>query len=62
LPGGGELLIVAMTANAFAEDRERCFAAGMNYFATKPIDPDLFLNTLLTGLRAQRAKGLGRSS
>ena len=62
LPGGGELLIVAMTANAFAEDRERCFAAGMNYFATKPIDPDLFLRTLLNGLRAQRAKGLGRSS
>ncbi|MEN9480513.1 MAG: hypothetical protein RLZZ298_1908 [Pseudomonadota bacterium] len=62
LPGGGELLIVAMTANAFAEDRERCFAAGMNYFATKPIDPDLFLRTLLNGLRAQQAKGLGRSS
>jgi signal transduction histidine kinase/ActR/RegA family two-component response regulator len=57
LPGGGELLIVAMTANAFAEDRERCFAAGMNYFATKPIDPDLLLNLILTGLRAQRAKG-----
>jgi CheY-like chemotaxis protein len=45
-----------MTANAFVEDRERCIDAGMNYFATKPIDPDVFMNIILTGLRAQRAK------
>ena len=56
LPGGGELLIIAMTANAFAEDRERCLAAGMDYFATKPIDPDVFLKILLTGLSRQRTR------
>jgi CheY-like chemotaxis protein len=56
LPAGDELLIIAMTANAFVEDRERCIDAGMNYFATKPIDPDVFMNIILTGLRAQRAK------
>ncbi|UPW16990.1 PAS domain S-box protein [Agarivorans sp. TSD2052] len=30
--------ILAMTANAFAEDKQACFSAGMNDFITKPID------------------------
>jgi osomolarity two-component system sensor histidine kinase NIK1 len=32
------VIIIAFTANAFEDDRSRCFAAGMDYYINKPLD------------------------
>jgi len=45
-PRLGGLAVIAMTANATVEDRQRCLAAGMNDFETKPVVPDRLYRTL----------------
>ncbi len=47
LPGWADRPIIAMTANAFAEDKARCFDAGMSDFIAKPVDPEQLFEKLL---------------
>jgi two-component system sensor histidine kinase/response regulator len=46
-PRYDSLPIIAMTAQAMAEERDQCLAEGMNDHITKPIDPDLLYRTVL---------------
>ena len=56
LPGWADVPIVAMTANAFQEDREACLAAGMNDHMAKPVDPELLLAMLGRWVRTSQSE------
>lgn len=45
-PDAKEIVIVAMTANAFAEDVQKAIDAGMDGHIAKPVDMKLLCNTL----------------
>ena len=50
-----DLPIIAMTAHALVEERQRCLEAGMNDHVSKPIDPDALFATLMRWVKP--AKG-----
>ena len=54
LPGRQAVPILAMTAHAFDEDRQRCLEAGMNDHLAKPVAPKLLFETLLEWLSKAR--------
>ena len=49
------LPVIALTANAFADDRARCLNAGMDDFVAKPVDPEALYATVLKWLDAPRS-------
>ena len=46
MPGGKTIPIVALTANTFKEDIDRCIAAGMNAHLGKPVMVDKMMDTI----------------
>ena len=53
-PAAADIPIIAMTANAFEEDKQLALAAGMNDFVTKPIEINKLFEALANVLRQEQ--------
>jgi signal transduction histidine kinase/DNA-binding response OmpR family regulator len=57
-PDGGQIPIIALTANAFPEDRDACREAGMDGFVVKPVDRQRMEDAMAA---ARKARGFDRA-
>lgn len=53
-PDAKTIPIIAMTANVFKEDREKCLAAGMNAHLSKPLDAETMNRTISEQLKKRK--------
>jgi CheY-like chemotaxis protein len=60
LPGTANIPILALTANAFDEDRTACLAVGMNDHIGKPVEPDALCRIMLRWLQKSAGAVSGR--
>ena len=61
-PRWQKLPVIAMTASALVEDRERALASGMNAHITKPIDVSVMLRTMADWISGQTALAAAAAS
>jgi len=57
---GRRVAIIAMTAHAVKGDRERCLAAGMDHYVSKPIDPRKLFAAIDEAMLANKARAAAR--
>ena len=59
MPLAQQPVVIGLTANAFAEDRDACMAAGMNQFLTKPVTMNTLREALLVAVKADQSTDQG---
>ncbi len=59
-PSGQHVPIIALTANATTEDKDKCLSAGMDHFLAKPVSHDTLKNVISSFLENKPVTGYGQ--